>query len=112
MFHLRRELSVEEQREAELMENTLLPLQPNPEVADRWCWTLDISSSYQVKSTYSAPIIRTEEFVMEEEKRLALQSLWKTEAPSKYLIHAWRVLLNFLPTRVALERRGVNSFNF
>jgi hypothetical protein len=37
----------------------------------------------------------------------AINKLWKTDIPSKIYMFGWRLLLNRLPTRVALNRRGI-----
>lgn len=39
------------------------------------------------------------------------EKIVKSSAPSKYLVHGWRVLLGRLPTRVALQQRGIVNFD-
>ncbi|PNX66294.1 F-box family protein [Trifolium pratense] len=42
----------------------------------------------------------------------AFSRLWKSDVPSKINVFGWRLLLNRLPTRTALHRRGVLSNPF
>jgi hypothetical protein len=39
--------------------------------------------------------------------KAAITKLWKIDAPSKALVLGWRLLLDRLPTRSALHRRGI-----
>lgn len=57
-----------------------------------------------MKTAYKSLILRNEEAAIEEDKRTAVKRLWSTAVPSKFLVHAWRVLWSSLPTRVALQR--------
>ncbi|PNX80416.1 hypothetical protein L195_g036415, partial [Trifolium pratense] len=42
----------------------------------------------------------------------AFSRLWKSDVPSKIIVFGWRLLLNRLPTRTALHRRGILSNPF
>lgn len=78
---------------------------------DAWIWLMDRSSNFTVKSAYKFLLGRSGGELIGDCKKLMLRSLWSTAAPAKFLVHAWGVLLDNLPTCVALQQRGVISFN-
>lgn len=105
------QLTYEEQEVATQLEITLIPLQPVATRNDAWVCLLDRSSMYIVKSTYKSLIGRSDGAMVDDSKKLIPQDLWSTPTPSKFLVHAWRVLPDHLPTRVTLQQRGAISFN-
>ncbi|GJS22787.1 hypothetical protein Tco_0451419 [Tanacetum coccineum] len=56
---------------------------------DRWYWTLDGSGEFSVVST---------------------QTQWIKAVPIKVNIHAWKVRIDCLPTRLNISRRVVEAF--
>lgn len=80
--------------------DVLLPLQPVAGAADEWLWVSDKTAQYTVKSAYILLLLRCLEMFLTDEKTQILQHLWWTAAPSKFLVHALRVLLDRLPTRL------------
>lgn len=98
------------QEEAALLENTLLPLQPVAETDDKWVWILDKSTGYKVNTAYQSLLTKTADTRPEEQESKLLKRLWGTAVPSKFLVLAWRILLDRLPARVALQQRGVMEF--
>lgn len=75
-------------------------------------WVLDKSARYTVKSAYKLLLLRRVDSDLFEDKQQILQQLWQTAAPLKFLVHVWCILLDRLPTRLALQQRGVVSFQF
>lgn len=72
---------------------------------------MDSSSDYKVNSVYKSLIPKSDDYTIAEDRRRILNKLWSTDAPSKFLVHAWRVLTDCIPTRMALQQRGVFVFN-
>lgn len=106
-----RRLNEGELEMVQYLESLLLPIQPEREAMDKWTWIMDKSLEYKVNTTYKKLILRCAESLLEEGQKILLNYLLKAAVPSKFLVHAWRLLLNRMPTRVALEQRGVMTFN-
>lgn len=77
---------------------------------DIWTWIADGNKSFTVKSCYKWLI----EFfagelnnMIEGDVEMACQKVWKCDVPTKVIVLAWRILIDRLPTRVNLIRRGV-----
>jgi hypothetical protein len=74
---------------------------------DRWKWKDGSMGLFSVRSCY----VRLNEARSIEEVddnvRAATTALWKTDAPSKALFLGWRLLLDRLPTRAALNHKGI-----
>lgn len=98
-------LSAEATEAAELLQNTILQISPQDSTPDRWIWTLSETHGYTVKTAYHKLIRDSNSSVLQEEDSVKL--LWKTAAPSKFLIHGWRILIDRLPTRLLLQQRGI-----
>lgn len=95
----------------ETLADCLIQLRPGRDKEDREIWFLDNDTSYTVRSLYKWLIDKFAESKLNTEQMKIVKKLWKTSAPSKYVVHGWRVLLDKLPTRVALQHRGIVSFN-
>ncbi|PNX67260.1 ribonuclease H, partial [Trifolium pratense] len=72
---------------------------------DRWWWLPDRNGMFSVKSCYSFLSSSTQVLMREANETEALFRLWKSDVPSKINVFGWRLLLNRLPTRMALHRR-------
>ena len=70
---------------------------------DQWEWKADPSGQYTVKSAY---LVLWEE-LSEQQQDGAFEELWKLKLPSKFVIFAWRLIRDRLPTRVNLNRRQI-----
>ena len=70
---------------------------------DQWEWKADPSGQYTVKS---ACLVLWEE-LSEQQQDGAFEELWKLKLPSKFVIFAWRLIRDRLPTRVNLNRRQI-----
>lgn len=73
---------------AVILEEMILSLQPVQNTEDRCCWMLDNSKVYKV-SKYCIQMVEQQE--------------WRRT-------FAWRVILDRIPTRVALQNRGIIDF--
>ncbi|GKA25465.1 RNA-directed DNA polymerase, eukaryota, partial [Tanacetum coccineum] len=68
---------------------------------DRWYWTLDGSGEFSVAS--SRKVIDDNRF-----PEVSTQTRWIKAVPIKVNIHAWKVRMNCLPTRLNISRRGID----
>jgi hypothetical protein len=79
----------------------------NTSIEDRWEWKDGPLGLFSVKSCY-ARLIEARPFEeLDANVEAAITNLWKTDAPSKALVLGWRLLLDRLPTRSALNHRGI-----
>jgi hypothetical protein len=76
---------------------------------DKRRWIPEALGHYTVDSTYKFLQQRIVEEELCPNVIRALQKLWKNDVPSKVSIFGWRLLLDRLPTRKALHRRGILS---
>ncbi|GKC52964.1 RNA-directed DNA polymerase, eukaryota, reverse transcriptase zinc-binding domain protein [Tanacetum coccineum] len=69
--------------------------------SDRWYWSLDGSGEFTVASVRK---------VIDDIRLLvvATQTRWIKAVPIKVNVHAWKVSLDCLPTRLNLSRRGID----
>nr|GEV02808.1 RNA-directed DNA polymerase, eukaryota [Tanacetum cinerariifolium] len=72
-----------------------------PNISDRWCWSLEGSQEFSVKS--SRILIDNTIFSKAE-----VPTRWLRVVPIKVNVHTWRVCLNKLPTRANLSLRGMH----
>jgi hypothetical protein len=75
--------------------------------ADRWKWTPSTNGMFSVKSCYSLLLQFKQIDPLDENVLLAINKLWGNDVSSKISIFGWRLLLQRLPTRRALNRRGI-----
>ncbi|GJU14305.1 RNA-directed DNA polymerase, eukaryota, reverse transcriptase zinc-binding domain protein [Tanacetum coccineum] len=68
---------------------------------DRWYWTLDGSGEFSVAS--ARKVIDDNRF-----PEVSTQTRWIKAVPIKVNIHAWKVRMDCLPTRLNISRRGIN----
>ncbi|PNX92795.1 ribonuclease H, partial [Trifolium pratense] len=76
---------------------------------DNWRWIPEVSGQFSVRSTYQ---FLQQGTMMEDfcpNTIAALKKLWKNDLPSKVSIFGWRLLLDKLPTRAALQRKRIIS---
>jgi hypothetical protein len=74
---------------------------------DRWRWIPDQIGIFSVKSCYSILLDQRQVDAVDSDRLEALKKLWRNDVPSKVLVFAWRLLIDRLPTRHALHRRGI-----
>lgn len=63
-----------------------------------------ISNSYLIHSDLDNPGLCCSDQTLQD-----LNTIWKTNIPSNVQTFCWRLLLNRLPTKIQLEKRGVIS---
>ncbi|GKA19839.1 RNA-directed DNA polymerase, eukaryota [Tanacetum coccineum] len=72
-----------------------------PNISDRWCWSLEGSQEFSVKSSR----ILIDNTILPKAK---FPTRWLRVVPIKVNVHAWRVRLDKLPTRANLSLRGMD----
>ncbi|GKF37379.1 RNA-directed DNA polymerase, eukaryota [Tanacetum coccineum] len=68
---------------------------------DRWYWTLDGLGEFSVASARKV-------FDVNRFPEVSTQTQWIKAVPIKVNIHAWKVIMNCLPTRLNISRRGID----
>ncbi|XP_058726970.1 uncharacterized protein LOC131598375 [Vicia villosa] len=74
---------------------------------DSFIWWPAEEGAFTVKSCYLSLRDRLEEDTVEANKTTALNLIWKSQIPSKLKVFGWRVLLDRLPSKIQLARRGI-----
>lgn len=108
-WDLLHDCSVADAAQAEELKTILQdnPLSNNRQ--DRWLWIIDNKQTFSVKSCYGwlvnvfAGTTRT----MEGVQAALCSKIWSCDVPTKVQIFVWKMMLNRLPTRDNLERRGI-----
>nr|GEX72769.1 RNA-directed DNA polymerase, eukaryota, reverse transcriptase zinc-binding domain protein [Tanacetum cinerariifolium] len=72
-----------------------------PNISDRWCWYLEGSQEFSVKSSR----ILIDNTIL---PKAEVPTRWLRVVPIKVNVHAWRVCLDKLPTRANLSLRGMD----
>jgi hypothetical protein len=75
--------------------------------SDRRRWSPNAAGMFTVKPTYIYLMYRSVSEQLEPSLEQALKKVWKANVPSKVGIFGWRLLLDRLPTREALFRKGI-----
>ncbi|WJX94410.1 hypothetical protein P8452_75829 [Trifolium repens] len=100
-------LTFSESQHLEELQGLLADCYLNPDLADRWKWKPGLLGLFSVRSYYSILINSQPTEAIETTTLTALKKLWKIDVPSKVLAFGWRLLLDRLPTRLALNHRGI-----
>ncbi|MCH91156.1 putative ribonuclease H protein, partial [Trifolium medium] len=101
------ELSIDEEQQLRDLKDLLRSFSIHPDRPDRWCWLPGPMGMFYVKSYYYWLLQSSNISVLDCNVLKAIQKLWKNDVPTKINIFGWRLLLEKLPTRVALNRRGI-----
>jgi len=96
--------------EADLLNQLLLIAAKNTRVArgDTWSWRFSFDGQYSVKSAYSVLLRRLPaSSALVGDSLQAVSQILKSGAPSKVIVFSWQLILDRIPTRFNLLRRGV-----
>jgi len=74
----------------------------NKEKSDEWCWVGEHGNDYTVRSRY-----RALKGALETAYTNFFRVVWDLKVPGKAKNFGWRAMLDRLPSRINLERRGV-----
>jgi hypothetical protein len=101
------QLSITESHQLEELQGLLLDFSFNPDLFDRWKWKPGRMGLFTVRSYYSVLAESQQGLELDPIILAALKKLWKIDVPSKVLVFGWRFILDRLPTRSALNHRGI-----
>lgn len=77
-------------------------------VQDSIKWWPEQDGSFSVKSCYDRCRISFQlNNVLQEDELQMLKSIWKARTPSKIQVFGWRIIMNKLPSKDQLVKRGV-----
>jgi hypothetical protein len=82
-------------------------IRPCRVIEDRCKWLVSSTCIFSVNSAYVGLLNGAKMDSLGESKMIALKRMWKNNVPSKISIFGWRLLLEKLPTREALFRKGM-----
>lgn len=100
-------VQVDEDAQLESLLSILQDVQLNRQVYDSFIWWRN-KHGFSVKRNYQViQAVFDIDVQMDESIIHLFDMLWITNVPRKILIFGWRLLLNRLPTRVALSNKGV-----
>jgi hypothetical protein len=101
------QLSPSEVHQLEYLKELLLGFSLNSNSDDRWRWKFETMGFFSVRSCYSLLLASRPVEEVDENILAAIKILWRNDVPSKILVFGWRLLLDRLPTRSALNHRGI-----
>ncbi|MCI07982.1 putative ribonuclease H protein, partial [Trifolium medium] len=104
-------LNVSEAETARELHALLEQVQPKCSSRDKRRWIPNSAGFFSVRSAYEVQQSRLEVAAICTQTEAALKMLWFNNVPSKVSIFGWRLLLEKLPTREALHRRGIITNN-
>ncbi|GAU32897.1 hypothetical protein TSUD_393180 [Trifolium subterraneum] len=94
----------EEQQMMDLSE-LLVGISLQADTDDSWRWIPESTCLFSVKSCYNALLQNNQLEELDSNVLNAIKHLWRNDVPSKILVFGWRLLLERLPTRLALTQR-------
>ncbi|GKV42304.1 hypothetical protein SLEP1_g49718 [Rubroshorea leprosula] len=92
----------EEEAEKELRK-TIDKVKISPGCADRWEWIHSVDGQYSTSTAYA---ILAKQGRDEEEEKMS-KRVWNPTIPSKVAAFNWKVLMDRIPTRINLFKRGI-----
>ncbi|KAK2406475.1 hypothetical protein QL285_042196 [Trifolium repens] len=75
--------------------------------SDSWRWIPGIAGVFSVKSCYNHLLENHQAAALDPDMCALFKNLWRNDSPSKVLVFGWRLLLDRLPTKGALNQRGI-----
>ncbi|KAK2410047.1 hypothetical protein QL285_045438 [Trifolium repens] len=101
------QLSEEEHQQLQELSTLLADISLSPDRPDSWRWIPGTTGTFSVKPCYSFLLDSRQPEAIDADVLEAIKKLWRNDLPSKVLVFGWRLLLDRLPTRRALHRRGI-----
>jgi hypothetical protein len=101
------QLSFTKTQQNESLQELLFDFSLNISCHDRWKWKSGLLNVFLVRSAYFLLLRLRPVEELEATKLIAINKLWRVDVPSKVHVFGWRLLLNKLPTRLALNHRGI-----
>ncbi|GKU90507.1 hypothetical protein SLEP1_g4496 [Rubroshorea leprosula] len=92
----------EEEAEKEL-QKTIDKVKISPGCADRWEWIHSVDGQYSTTTAYAVLVKQRKE---DEEEKI-LERVWNPTIPTKVAAFNWKVLIDRIPTRINLFKRGI-----
>jgi hypothetical protein len=75
---------------------------------DSWVWNPDVVGGYSVKTLYiHLERVSVPHAILSHSAQFVFKHIWKTAVPSKVCVLAWQLVLDKIPTRENLCRRGI-----
>ncbi|CAJ2637710.1 unnamed protein product [Trifolium pratense] len=100
-------LSVCETRMLDDLKVLLADFSLQANVQDTWRWVPGNTGFFSVKSCYNWLLEQCQIEELSSNVLIAIKKLWRNDVPSKVNFFGWRLLLERLPTRMALHHRGI-----
>ncbi|XP_058786284.1 uncharacterized protein LOC131660936 [Vicia villosa] len=91
----------------QIMVDMLHQFQPEQQTEDEFKWAGDAEEEFTVKLCAHTIKKRDTENMVGIPVRKTLLAMWDIKAPSKVKIFAWRLILDRLPTKDQLKKRGI-----
>jgi hypothetical protein len=75
---------------------------------DSWVWNPDVVGGFSVKTLYiHLERVLVPHAILSHSAQFVFKHIWKTAVPSKVCVLAWQLVLDKIPTRENLCRRGI-----
>ncbi|GKV36164.1 hypothetical protein SLEP1_g44325 [Rubroshorea leprosula] len=101
----RRPIRAWEEENLQQLIGTINHIKPVRNVKDTWRWRPDNEGKYTTRSAYEQLAKKEESTLMEYKK------IWSAQVPSKVSACPWQMLLDRIPTKVNLAKRGTMDNN-
>jgi hypothetical protein len=105
------QLNAEEQQQLNELSTLLVGFHLYPDRPDSWRWIPGSAGIFSVKSCYNFLLETRQTEVIDDSVLEVIKKFWRNDLPSKVLVFGWRLLLERLPTKGALHRRGILTNN-
>lgn len=91
--------------------NLIMRMPTKKNLEDKWIWHFDKKGLYSVKSGYKAYIntIIRESSSSENNMQKTWEKLWRLKVPNKVKSFCWRALHEIIPTKVNLQKKGIDT---
>ncbi|GKV07527.1 hypothetical protein SLEP1_g19287 [Rubroshorea leprosula] len=104
-FQWRRSIRAWEEEKLQQLIGTINHIKPVQNVKDTWRWRPDNEGKYTTRLAYEQLAKKEESTLME------YRNIWSAQVPSKVSAFSWQMLLDKIPTKVNLAKRGIMDVN-